>query len=150
MNFHQSAYVMLQLGSDPSNTRKWLKCLRETAEFYGWLDACQPWLSSGARQDSNGRTWVTHPGKTRHSTGGLPIVVCRSADRGGWPRGKTNRFRVGNQVANRDLAWLVANSSVPIGWMTDTSECRVSGERWIERAASAGFGVAGFPPRTRN
>ena len=150
MSFHQSAYVMLQLGSDPSNTRKWLKCLRETAEFYGWLDACEPWLSSGARQDANGRTWVTHPGKTRHSTGGLPIVVCRSADRRGWPRGKTNRFRVGNQVANKDLAWLVVNSSVPISWMTDTSERRVSGERWIERAASVGFGVAGFPPRTRN
>lgn len=124
-------YVQLTLHTQPSGRVVWLKCLKTTAEFYGWLDA-YPHSEELATHPFQQRVFRGYPTTPfRPDIGGKSRRIYRSNSRDGYPRGQTNRFRICSQVTNRQLAELAAMTKVPFRYMESVGGARISYDRWM-------------------
>jgi len=134
------AFVELTLWTFPAGQRVWLRCLRETAEFYGWYDAF-PHSDLPADPAELTRQYVNYSTKRfRPEIGGKKLRICRSNDRNGYPAGKTNRFRVSGNCTNRNLLDVAMNTSIPFGWMETFGQQRKSFDWWMN------YGISGRIP----
>lgn len=133
----KSAYVKLLLYRSPSNRDTWLKCLKETADFYGWLDAYPIWTPPPIAFTASGRDLVAWSGASPACSGGLRLRICRSGRRTGHPRGTTNAFRVSKSISNALLTELAELTKVPFAWMEDKAFRRLTYEDWMSRSEAA-------------
>jgi hypothetical protein len=134
MSYPASAYVKLLIQRNAVGGDAWLKCLRETAEFYGWLDAYPLWTPPVYVDPHSGRRWVQDSNAVGGHFGGKRLKICRSATRHSTPRGKTNVFRISSRVTKDQLAELAALTKVPFGWMQDKAFRRLSYDDWMALA----------------
>jgi len=143
-------YVRLILWTYPSGQYQWLKCLRATADFYGWLDAYEEDPEDQGLWGPNGRPYISYPKKVAAWKGGLPLRICRTNNRCGNPRGMTNQFRVSRGTSNAMLADLARVTRVRFGWMEDMRGKRRSYRRWMAMtdAPVPGYGTmrTALPP----
>ena len=124
-------YVRLVTCTYPSGQYQWLKCLRATADFYGWLDAYEEDPLHLGRWTEEGHWYINYPKKVQAWRGGLRLRICRTGSRAGYPRGLTNQFRVSRGTSNATLADLARVTRVPFGWMEDNKGKRRPYERWM-------------------
>jgi hypothetical protein len=104
---------------------------RDTAQFYGWVDAFdehRPEVAIPPRPD--GRHFV-RPVAPDPWTGGRPMRICRSDSRSSTPRGLTNRFRIARQATNADLRLLAHATQGDWRWMTDKNGHRRTRPQWF-------------------
>ena len=125
-------YSKLVLRTTPKGERIWLKCLTDTADFYGWSDAFEEWDVKSVGE-SNGYSIGHDPGrKGLPSVGGTRLRICRSRNKGGHPAGKTNCFRVHSRCSNFDLSELAFLTKVEWFWMEGLRGQRRTKAEWLE------------------
>ena len=122
----------LLLGRAPGGQAVVLDCLANTARFYGWEDAFQPWIP-GLRVDPvTGHEFVMGPRlKKRRDTNGRIYRICRAKTTSGQPAGMTNSFRIAGPVTNRILSELAAYTRPTWSWMSSKWGERRSREQWL-------------------
>ena len=131
-----SHFVQLTLWTRPGGEVVWLKCIKETAQHYGWLDA-YPHSEEEATHPFQQRVFRAMPSrKFRPDIGGIPLRICRGTSRHGNPAHLTNRFRVYRGCSNRLLAELAAVTNVPFGWMETMGGQRKPYDWWMSYAIS--------------
>lgn len=124
-------FVQLAIRRTGGDRWVWLKCLRETAELYGWDKAFPELLD--ARTAASPTGFVTDPGRRGwKNSGGVQHRISRSTKTQGWPAGKTNSFRVSGNANSVDLRLIAEATTVEWTWMT----CKHGGRRtkgwWLE------------------
>ena len=130
-------YSSLVLRRNQNETAIWLKCLKTTADFYGWTDNFEP-LSLKVTSESDGYEFGKDPGrKGDGSSGGNRLYICRDKNMSGFPVGKTNCFRVHSHCSNRDLAELAFFTRGQWEWMQGLFGQRRSKARWLEMYEAA-------------
>lgn len=131
MPYPASAYVKLLIQRNAQGGDAWLKCLRETAEFYGWLDAYPLWTPPVFGYASDGRELCIHSNAVGGHRGGKRLMICRSGTKHSTPRGQTNVFRVSSRVTKDQLVELAGLTKVPFAWMQDKAFRRLSYDDWM-------------------
>ena len=127
-----SEFSKLVLRTRDDGSRIWLKCLTATADYYGWSDYFEPW-SPKVVSEKDGYSFGHDPGRKGYaSSGGTRLRICRSRNRGGNPKGKTNCFRVHTRCTNYDLAELAHFTKPEWHWMEGFNGARKSKGQWLE------------------
>jgi hypothetical protein len=129
-------YVELNLRGGDGGTEVALKCLKSTAEHFGWLEALGRAHGGGPIVTLNGQRYRRSAYCPRKHTGGKPMRICLSDSRDGHPAGETKRFRVNAGTTDKDLAYLASVTKVPFGWMTSIGMRRISRDEWLDRYAA--------------
>ena len=130
----QPQYVGLLIHQYASGQTKWIKCLRTTAQYYGWLDAYDV-IGETAPTPSGAREFrFLSTSRWRPDLGGRKRRICRAESRQGYPAGKTNSFRISSKVTNADLAELARLTKGEWAWMETTNCVRWDREKWLSVA----------------
>ena len=130
-------YSALVLRRNAKGTAIWLRCLTETAEFYGWTDTFEP-LTLKVQSESNGYAFGRDPGRVGSAnTGGKRLFICRNRSTQGFPKGETNAFRVHSHCSNRDLAELAHFTKGKWEWMEGLFGQRRTKAHWLEMYEAA-------------
>ena len=127
----QSHYVGLLIRRYGSGQTVWVKCLRATAQHYGWLDAYDV-IGETASTPSGVREFrYLSRSRWRPDLGGKRRRICRAESRQGNPAGKTNVFRISSKVTNADLAELARLTKGEWAWMETTCGQIWDREKWL-------------------
>lgn len=130
-------YIQLSL-RDPEVTRShWVKCLRATADFYGWTANLPLWQPKGYWSEGRFLTYGQNFNAAGANRGGKRLAICRSSSTRGTPAGMTNVFRISRHVTESDLARLAAATTAEWEWMETRFHERRRKDRWLAIAASA-------------
>ena len=124
-------YVKLQLGLSTTKRSKWVVALRTTADYYGWTEAFPVWTPQDA-VTAGGVTTFRDPGRRGNNRlcGGNRHRICRARTTAGYPRGKTNAFRLSSSCALIDMAELAHFTEGEWFWMEGFHGERITRERW--------------------
>lgn len=150
MPYRKDEYVKLLLYRSPSNRDTWVKCLRATADFYGWTGYWPEWTPPG--EVKAGRLYSAYPSKKASLPirGGTRLRICRSGSKHGHPRGMTNCIRVSNSISNALLTELAASCQQPFSWMEDKAFRRISFDDWMARVPFAMASLASHRAKAAN
>lgn len=108
-----------------------LKCLRSTAEHYGWLDAFDAPFFPAVPGIERPRQLVRWTNKSPAHKGGSRLRVCKVSRKKGHPAGVTNCFRMTWGYTDRDLAVLARLIPVEWSWMENKRGKRINREQWL-------------------
>ena len=128
-------FVRLGIRNHSGNRYIWMSCLRKTADFYGWSSSFPTLLELKAQvtgspfiRGSGRRGWI--------SGGGQVVTICRDRSTQGFPRGKTNSFRVSKWASQRDLRLIAQSTQVDWKWMGTPGLGRKSRDWWEKNPVS--------------
>ncbi len=125
-------FISLVLRTAPNNEDIWIRCLRETAELYGWTDIYEEQvLGKTRRLNDEGRPLIQVTRK-RQDIGGIGIRISRHEDKSKLRAGFVNRLRLHSRVTNRDLAELAHFTKADWHWLESKSFKRVTREESAE------------------
>lgn len=128
----QPQFVGLLVRKYANGQSVWIKCLRATAEYYGWTAAYDV-IGETAPASSKQREFITdRVGRWRPDLGGRKLRICRAESREGYPAGKTNSFRISSKVRNSDLAELAHLTKADWHWMETTCGQRWTRDQWLK------------------
>lgn len=115
----------------PNGRIIWLRCLKETAKFYGWDKAFPTVIAT--KNEASGGMGFRDPGRRGLKTSaGKLHYICRSPKTQGTPKGMTNRFGVSSNATTQDLALIAEKTQVDWYWMTAKYGERRSREKWLQ------------------
>lgn len=135
MPYRKEEFVKLTIRQARSGQAIWLKCLRYTADFYGWAAVFPEWRPEhGLGGQSNVMVGGAYAAAPPHR-GGRPHLICRSPSRRGHPAGLTNQFRLSRDSGVADIARLAYVTSTEWCWLDDLRGNRVLREDWLAIAA---------------
>ena len=124
-------FCQLAIRTTPRGKIIWLKCLKATASLYGWdkafptvIDTKAAASPTGFFPDTGRKGWT--------SGGGNQHRISRAEQTQGWPRGKTNSFRVSSTATMLDLRAIAEATTTDWTWMTGKNGERRSKGWWIE------------------
>ncbi len=123
-------FVSLVLRTASNDEDIWIRCLRETAELYGWSEVFEEQIPGRGRQLRPDGTRPIYPSMARRPIGGKGIRISRSPDKSKLVAGKTNRLRLHSRVTNRDLAELAHFTKGEWYWLETAKNKRVPREEW--------------------
>lgn len=122
-----SLFVSLVVRTDAKGNEIWVRCKRETAEFYGWT---QTYAEQDTQERFNAEGELIRSGiprKANYKTGGIPIRIGRHPNKRREVGGMTNRLRIHSHFTVADQAELAHFTKVPWEWMA-----RPNGQRWTK------------------
>lgn len=129
----QQPYDILQLvlREDKNGRRSSVFAWRATCDFYGWSRNFDEWAPKTIGFDGGYELAYFEEGPIRGRTnGGYGLRICRSPNKGGHPRGLTNRFKVSNSCGMFELAKLAYFTDVNWYWMEAPDGSRLTRQRW--------------------
>ena len=127
----QPQYVGLLIKQYATGQTKWIKCLRTTAQHYGWLDAYDV-IGETASTPSGVREFrYMSTSRWRPDMGGRRRRIGRGPRGEGNAAGQTNVFRISSKVTNADLAELARLTKGEWAWMETTCAQRWDREKWL-------------------
>ena len=131
MTWDNNKYIKLLLERKQGQQDKYLIALRTTAEFYGWTEAFCEWESKVLFSDGH-YSYCAHPGNKGEMfcEAGTRLRICRAPTRSGYPRGKTNSFKVSNNCTISDLAEVAHFTEGDWYWMSTPYGERIGRVRW--------------------
>ena len=106
---------------------RWIKliALEATADFYGWSTVF-PSISDAERVDYPDGFRPMPRKRSLLRFKAQPMWIGRSkVNRQGFPVGLTNRFRVTNNVARKDIVAIAQATQIPFSWLTDMAGKRL-------------------------
>lgn len=110
----------------------WLKCLKATAELYGWDKAFTPLIEQQFKDSPDG--YIRCPSKRGWTSGGgKEHRISRSPKTSGWPAGLTNTFRLSSDATLVDLAEVAKATEIDWEWVTCDNGGRRTKE-WFDQA----------------
>ena len=131
--YKNSDFVRLGLRVRKGNRYVWMNCLKATADFYGWSEAFPTLLE--LKTQSTGSPFFYDMGRRGWTSGGGQVVtICRSPSTQGFPRGKTNSFRVSRGASQRDLHLIAQSTQVDWEWMQTVKTGRRPRSWWQKKS----------------
>lgn len=125
-----SRYCSLNIRTTPKGECIWIRCLRTTAEKFGWLSAFEEQEIGLARmldpEQPRRRQLMRH----RIDIGGHGIRICTGGGKKGHPAGSTFRLRCHSRVTNRDLAELAHFTAGEWEWLETMNRDRLTRLEW--------------------
>ncbi len=125
-----SQFVSLVIKRSKRGEVRWLRCKRDTAEKFGWLEAYDEQVLGQMRsQDplvSPGRYMV----KQRIDIGGHGIRIGTGVNKSGYAGGRTYRLRCHSKITNGDLAELANFTKGEWTWLESMGRERRTPEEW--------------------
>ena len=133
--YKNSDFVRLGIRNHSGDRYIWMNCLKATADFYGWSEAFPTLLE--LKTQTTGREFVRDVGRRGwKSSGGQVVTICRSPITQGFPRGKTNSFRVSKWASQRDLQLIAQSAQVDWEWMSTAKSGRRPRSWWYKNAVT--------------
>lgn len=112
-----------------------LRCVKETADYFGWSTAFPEYIKSYNDFHDRPSREVTDLRRRRIHRGGRRHRICRDPSKKGMPAGKTNCFRIVGNWRKKDLAQLAKVAGDKFEWMEGFWGERISREDWLDRAS---------------
>ena len=131
MTWDNSKYIKLLIERPDSGVGdKYLIALRTTADYYGWTQEFERWSPKPLYQQG-GYSFFSHPGRGEmFCEPGQRHRICRADTTAGYPRGKTNAFKLSRTCGLFDMSELANFTQGNWYWMSSPSGERISRERW--------------------
>ena len=131
MTWDNSKYVKLLIERPESSVGdKWLIALRSTADYYGWTQEFEIW-SPKPLYEEGGYKFCMSPGRGEmFCESGQRHRICRAETTAGYPRAKTNQFKVSRTCGLFDLSEICHFTQGDWYWMSSPSGERISRDRW--------------------
>ena len=131
MAYSETDFVKLTIFRDNSGRARWVRALRATADYYGWLDHFEIWTPNIKSQSGQYKVhaWPHRQGRGT-AQGGQSCLICRKASATDMHAGTRNRFKMANACRLIDYAELAHFSKGEWNWMSGPSGERVSRDRW--------------------
>ena len=126
-----TSYVKLLLSREPEKRAKYVIAWKSTADFYGWTQEFEHW--SPPQVGTSGRYELVYdPGRKGdlQMHAGRRHYVCRSPQKGGYPKGMTNAFKVSRNCGLLDLAELAHFTQGDWHWMSSPYGERIGRDQW--------------------
>lgn len=134
--YKNADYIQLVIRTTPGGRMVWLKCLKETAAFYGW-DKAFPTINQAREAASIGGLFSDPGRRGWKNGGGEQHRICRSPLRAGLPAGQTNAFRVSLSASNNDLRAIARATTAEWHWMSCKNGGRKTREQWLEESTTS-------------
>ena len=129
--YSETDFVKLTIFRDNSGRARWVRALRSTADYYGWLDEFEVWTPNINGSSGSYPTHAWPHRQTRGSAqGGRSCMICRKAPVTDMHAGTRNRFVMANACRLVDFAELAHFSKGEWHWMSGPTGERVSRDRW--------------------
>ncbi len=125
-----SHFVSLVIKRSKRGEVRWIRCRRETAEKFGWLEAYDEQVIGLQRNQDPLGPQTKYLMKSRIDIGGHGIRIGTGPNRKGTPAGSTYRLRCHSKINNGDLAELAHFTKEPWTWLESMGRERRSPEEW--------------------
>ena len=134
MTWDNSKYVKLLLEREEGEQDKYLIALRTTADYYGWTKHFPAWTPRPIGT-SGGYVLAMCPGMKGEMfcEAGTRLRISRAKNTNGWPRAKTNAFKVSNNCTLWDIAEVAHFTEGDWYWMTSPTGTRILRGNWEAR-----------------
>lgn len=131
MSSSAGEFIKLTIFRDSAGRARWVRALRATADYYGWLDHFEVWTPNIKGQSGQYKIHTCPTRQTRYGAhGGTSCMICRKTSVDEMHAGTRNRFRMANSCRLIDYAELAHFSKGEWHWMSGPTGERISRDRW--------------------
>ena len=114
------------------NTPITIRARTATADFYGWSNHFEKYISDSWTDPNTGTQYLTAPRLGKESKqAGFSILISRSASKSKGLATYCNYFRISSDATIADLAKVAKFTDVDWNWMETPSGERRSREKWL-------------------
>ena len=114
------------------NTPITIRCRTATADFYGWSNHFEKYISDAWTDPNTGTQYLASPQLgTPSRQAGYSLCIARTADRQSNKATYCNYFRISSDATIADIAQVAKFTDVDWNWLETPSGERRSREKWI-------------------